>query len=138
LYAVAGKELNLIPCTGILEQSIGARNRVGIGMSYRPARLHRVAESIPWNRFLGSKNTVSGIKSTVYDKLGNLRLRHYFKVVKNEKNCYFFTPFILRTNFLDTQPLSPVCSLQQKRTQHHISRLNVKNNEQLVKTIRQI
>ncbi len=29
---------------GILEQSIGARNRGGIGLSYRPARLHRLAE----------------------------------------------------------------------------------------------
>ncbi len=59
----------------ILEQSMGARNRVGIGLSYRPARLHRLEESIllwllkftkfgfrlhrladwiPWNRFLGS------------------------------------------------------------------------------------
>ncbi len=26
------------------------------GMSYRPARLHRLAEPIPWNRFLGSLN----------------------------------------------------------------------------------
>jgi hypothetical protein len=33
-----------------------ARNRVGIGLSYRPARLHRLAEFIPWNRFLGSIN----------------------------------------------------------------------------------
>jgi len=32
----------------------GPRNRVRIGLSYRPARLHRLAESIPWNRFLGS------------------------------------------------------------------------------------
>ena len=31
-----------------------ARNRVGIWLLYRPARLHRLAESIPWNRFLGS------------------------------------------------------------------------------------
>ncbi len=30
------------------------RNRVGIGLSYRPARLHWLAESIPCNRFLGS------------------------------------------------------------------------------------
>jgi hypothetical protein len=33
---------------------MGARNRIGIGLSYRPARLHRLAELIPWNRFLGS------------------------------------------------------------------------------------
>jgi hypothetical protein len=25
-------------------------------LSYRPARLHRLAKSIPWNRFLGSIN----------------------------------------------------------------------------------
>ncbi len=41
-------------CAGILEQSMGARNRVGIGLSYRPARLQRLAGSIHWNRFLGS------------------------------------------------------------------------------------
>ncbi len=26
---------------------MGARNRVGVGLYYRPARLHRLAESIP-------------------------------------------------------------------------------------------
>ncbi len=41
---------------GIFKQSMGARNRVGIGLSYRPARLHRLAKFIPWNRFLGSIN----------------------------------------------------------------------------------
>jgi hypothetical protein len=35
------------------EQSMGARNRVGIWLSYRPARLHRLMESIPRNRSLG-------------------------------------------------------------------------------------
>ncbi len=34
-------------CAGILEQSIGARNRVRIRLSYRSARLHRLVESIP-------------------------------------------------------------------------------------------
>ncbi len=38
----------------ILEQSMEARNRTGTGLSYRPSRLHRLAELIPWNRFLGS------------------------------------------------------------------------------------
>jgi hypothetical protein len=38
----------------ILEQSKGARNRVGNGLSYRSARLHRLAESIPLNRYLAS------------------------------------------------------------------------------------
>jgi hypothetical protein len=36
--------------------SMGARNQGGIGLSYRPARLHRLAEFTPWNRFLGSIN----------------------------------------------------------------------------------
>ncbi len=35
------------------KQSMGARNRVGIGLSYRPARLYSLAELVPWNRFLG-------------------------------------------------------------------------------------
>jgi hypothetical protein len=39
---------------GIFKQSMGARNRVGIGLSYRTASLHRLAEWIPWNRLLGS------------------------------------------------------------------------------------
>jgi hypothetical protein len=42
--------------TGIFKQSVGARNRVGIGLSYLHARLHRLAEFIPWDRFLGSVN----------------------------------------------------------------------------------
>jgi hypothetical protein len=32
---------------GIVKQSMGARNRVGIGLSYWPARIHRLEESIP-------------------------------------------------------------------------------------------
>jgi hypothetical protein len=40
---------------GILKQSISSRNRVGIGLSYRPARLLRLAELITWNQFLASK-----------------------------------------------------------------------------------
>jgi hypothetical protein len=32
---------------------MGARHRVGIGLLYRPARPHRLAEFIPWNRFRG-------------------------------------------------------------------------------------
>jgi hypothetical protein len=43
-------------CAGILEQSMGPRKQVGIGLSYRPARLHRLAELMTWNRFLGFVN----------------------------------------------------------------------------------
>jgi hypothetical protein len=42
------------PNAGIFKQSMEAWNRVGIELSYRPARLHRLPELIPWNRFLGS------------------------------------------------------------------------------------
>jgi hypothetical protein len=35
---------------------MGARNQVGKGVSYQPARLHRQAEFIPWNQFLSSLN----------------------------------------------------------------------------------
>jgi hypothetical protein len=37
-----------LTCTEILEQSIEARNQLGIGLSYRPARLRRLAgNSVP-------------------------------------------------------------------------------------------
>ncbi len=43
-----------------------ARNRGGIGLSYRPARLHRMAEFIPWNRFPGSLNVYKyGLSLTI-------------------------------------------------------------------------
>jgi hypothetical protein len=48
--------LRQLSSAGIFKQSMGARNKVGIGLSYRPAWLHRLAEFIPWNRFLGSIN----------------------------------------------------------------------------------
>jgi hypothetical protein len=38
---------------GIFKESMGARNRGGRGLSYRPARLHRLAEFIPWNQYRG-------------------------------------------------------------------------------------
>ncbi len=41
---------------GIFKESMGARTQGGIGLSYRPAWRHRLAELIPWNRFLGSIN----------------------------------------------------------------------------------
>jgi hypothetical protein len=41
---------------GIFEKSMGARNRGGIGLSYRSARLPRLVEFIPWNQFQGPIN----------------------------------------------------------------------------------
>jgi hypothetical protein len=51
--------------------NLWARNRVGIGLSCRPTRLHRLAEFIPWNRFLGSmfsalKNTGTGPTDSIW------------------------------------------------------------------------
>ncbi len=43
-----------VASAGIFKQSMGARNRVGIGLSYRPASLHSVAE-------LGSSESILGI-----------------------------------------------------------------------------
>jgi hypothetical protein len=39
---------------GIFEQSMEVKNRVGIGLSCRPASLNRLTESIPSNGFFGS------------------------------------------------------------------------------------
>jgi hypothetical protein len=55
LYCTGVLSLQMkMTCAGIFKQSMGARNRLGIELSYRTARLHRLAELIPWNRFLGS------------------------------------------------------------------------------------
>ncbi len=40
----------------IFKKPMGARNRGGTELSYRPARLHRLAEFIPWNQFRGPIN----------------------------------------------------------------------------------
>jgi hypothetical protein len=40
-------------CAGIFKQPVEAKNRVGIGLSYRPTRLHRKAELIPMESIPG-------------------------------------------------------------------------------------
>jgi hypothetical protein len=51
------KSLKFGLCDGIIEQSMGGQGtEQDIGLSYRPARLHRLVEMISWNRFLGSLN----------------------------------------------------------------------------------
>jgi hypothetical protein len=47
-----------------------ARNRGGIGLSYRPVRLHRLAEYAPWNRFLCS---LKALKFGLRAQEGNIR-----------------------------------------------------------------
>jgi hypothetical protein len=45
----------LLHRAGIFKKSMGARHLGGIGFSYRPARLHRLTEFIPWNQFRTAK-----------------------------------------------------------------------------------
>ncbi len=47
---------DLVLRAGIFKKSMGARHRGGIGFLYRPARLHRLAEFIPWHQFRGPIN----------------------------------------------------------------------------------
>ncbi len=60
---------------------MGSRNRVEIGLSYRTTRLHRLAKSIPWNRFLetvflnfcGAQESIpSAYVATLADRYDNL------------------------------------------------------------------
>jgi hypothetical protein len=44
----------ILSFAGIFKRSMGARNRLGIGLSYQHARLHSLAELVHWNRLLGS------------------------------------------------------------------------------------
>ncbi len=53
---VSSFEFSFASRAGIFKKSMGARNRGGIGLSYRPARLHRLAEFIPWYQFRGPIN----------------------------------------------------------------------------------
>ncbi len=53
---VVGGVTPSVPKVGIFKESMGARNRGGIGLSYRPVRLHRLAEFIPRNQFQGHIN----------------------------------------------------------------------------------
>jgi hypothetical protein len=40
-------EYSQVYCAGIFKQFMGARNPRGIGLSYRPAMLHSLAELVP-------------------------------------------------------------------------------------------
>ncbi len=73
------------PCGRILEQSIGARNR----LSYRPARLHRLAESI-------SLESISGLfKSLKIPYLLLEGLSRCYRVVVHNKCVKSFAKRIL-------------------------------------------
>jgi hypothetical protein len=61
-----GKKPMSLTVLEFFKQSMGARNRIGIGLSYRSARLHSLAESVPWNRFLGSLKFQNSGSQTVH------------------------------------------------------------------------
>ncbi len=46
--------MHTVGSAGIFKQSMGAWNWLGKGLPNRPARLHSLAESFPWDWFLGS------------------------------------------------------------------------------------
>jgi hypothetical protein len=56
IWPLLKRKVSLSAWAGIFKKSMGARHWVGRGLSYRPARLHRLAEFIPSNRFLDSIN----------------------------------------------------------------------------------
>jgi hypothetical protein len=90
---------------------MGARNRVGIGLSYRPAGLHRLAEFIPWNRFLGPVNVINTGSGIFFKKRRSLGFGVFIVIWSMpcseadtgdaECRCYTHTvhPLILCHNF---------------------------------------
>ena len=70
---------------------MGARNRGGIGLSYWPARLHRLAEFIPRNQFLSSLNVYKyGLSATLASGIGSLELILQLHKMKGEDEDNFF------------------------------------------------
>jgi hypothetical protein len=68
---------------GIFKQTMGARNRIGIRLSYRPARLLRLTELIPWNQYLQSENFNNFVGTPLDSRLNiyiNFCLQVHFKV----------------------------------------------------------
>ena len=108
-------------CSGIFEQSMGARNRIGIGLSYRPARLHRLAgrydNAVP-TRFLAPIDC-SKIRAQIWNFFPFLqKARDFFLVPKRPENLSFplsAVPFWLeeRRIFLEVTDLIPFPSIGQ-------------------------
>ncbi len=60
--------VNFLKSPGIDSQPVGPVRQPYL--TYRPARLHRLAESVPWNRFLGSLIVYKFGLSTVFQLAG--------------------------------------------------------------------
>ncbi len=92
------------PEAGIFKQSMGANNRVGIGLLYRPARLHRLAELILWNRFLCSLKVLSiGFRERW--SLGLLKLTQMWTLGVHVKGVLpWWVPWVRRAGTTDFFP----------------------------------
>jgi hypothetical protein len=95
---------------------MGARHRVGIGLLYRPARLHRLTEFIPWNRFRGP------IHVQKY-QLWSAQTLSLFHRGNDNKTIFFFfnrgifrilSIYVLYSALLHLPPLRFHCFPQQK------------------------
>jgi hypothetical protein len=75
----------------VLNNLWGARSQVGIGLLYRPARLHGLVEFVPWNRILGSlKFKYSALCQTGFmekerKEMSNITVLYLFS--KSHANC---------------------------------------------------
>jgi hypothetical protein len=101
---------------GILEQSMGARNREGIGLSYRLARLHRLAGryniSVP-TRFLAPIDC-SKMPGLVYSSLQRTNTENWKKIFK-EKELRGHSPnFHIHVSVSDLYiPTQSICYSQE-------------------------
>ncbi len=100
---------------GIFKQSMGARNRRGIGLSYRPARLHRLAEFIPWiDSWAPFKNTGSVCRDSLEI---NHCLFFFFSFGKNP----VYTSSHLRSTVHDHRLIRVMVDLERRLSQFRIS-----------------
>jgi hypothetical protein len=105
-----------IHCAGIFKQSMGARNRVGIGLSYRPARLHSLADLFPLIDSLKIRAVASQWSSS------NRFLRYVLRTceaLESFESTWSFDP----SRIFD--PTGDLCRAGNSRVYHFRSPLNI-------------
>ncbi len=110
-YHGVRKKGRFVSCAGILEQPMGARNRLGVKLSYRPFRLHRLSESIPLNRFLWIDSWAPWkFKNTVSYCCHRWRVGDIWKIIGKKTNaCLSYDlalPFLLASYNCRSLPLT--------------------------------
>ncbi len=106
VHIFAQTQLVFLHGAGILEQSMGARSRLGIRVSYRPTWLHKLAKSIPGplkslkipSRVMGGNidswnwvGTKYGIESTMLHKM--FVFKAGIDLSSSAVSCYFVCVF---------------------------------------------